>query len=86
MVAILVVIAVIIILIGGATLWVVRSRVLRALLVLKSSIVSLSDNDLEVENPETNRADETGEMAKSVLVFKDNMIEGKRLTAEQHES
>jgi hypothetical protein len=25
-------------------------------------------------------------MAKSVLVFKDNMIEGKRLTAEQNES
>ena len=77
---------VIMILIGGGTLWVIRSRVLRALLVLKSSMVSLSDNDLEVEISETNRADEIGEMAKSVFVFKDNMIEGKRLTAEQHES
>ena len=40
---------VIMILIGGVTLWVVRSRLLRALLVLKSSMVSLSDNDLEVK-------------------------------------
>ena len=42
---------VIMILIGGVTLWVVRSRLLRALLVLKSSMVSLSDNDLEVKIP-----------------------------------
>jgi len=77
---------VIMILIGGITLWVVRSRVLRALLLLKSSMVSLSDNDLEVEIPETDRTDEIGEMAKTVLVFKGNMIEGKRLTAEQDES
>lgn len=88
MVADLVAIAgiVIMILIGGGTLWVIRSRVLRALLVLKSPMVSLSDNDLEVELSETNRADEIDEMAKSGFVFKDNMIEGKRLTAEQHES
>ena len=42
---------VIMILIGGVTLWVVRSRLLRALLVLKSSMVFLSDNDLEVKTP-----------------------------------
>lgn len=72
-----------IILTGGITLWVVRRRIIAALVQMKGPMISLSENDLQVDIPNIERQDEIGEMAKSVLVFKENMIESERLVAEQ---
>ncbi|MHC5652843.1 methyl-accepting chemotaxis protein [Stappia sp. ICDLI1TA098] len=44
---------------------------------------SIAGGNLELQVPDTGRADEIGEMAGAVQVFKDNAIEVKRLEAEQ---
>ncbi len=43
----------------------------------------LADGDTSVEVPSTENGDEVGEMAKTVLVFKENMIQTERMRAEQ---
>jgi methyl-accepting chemotaxis protein len=43
----------------------------------------LSEGDTSVEVPSTENKDEIGDMAKAVLVFKDNMIQTEQLRAEQ---
>lgn len=43
----------------------------------------LAQGDKSVDVPSTDRHDEVGEIAKAVLVFKDNMIEADRLAEEQ---
>lgn len=43
----------------------------------------LRERDYAVDVPATERADELGTMARSVMVFKDSMIEGDRLKGEQ---
>lgn len=70
---------------GGITVWLTRSRVVSALVQLKGTMVSLSENDLETEIPHSERGDEIGQMASSVLVFKQNMIETARATKEKEE-
>jgi methyl-accepting chemotaxis protein len=43
----------------------------------------LAKGDKTVDIPATSRKDEVGEMARAVLVFKENMIRAEQLTAEQ---
>ncbi len=45
----------------------------------------LAGGDLAVEIPGRGKADEIGDMAKAIQVFKDNMIDTERLRAEQSE-
>ncbi len=46
----------------------------------------LADNDLETEIPALEKKDEIGAMANAVQVFKDNMIRGEELAAEQRKA
>lgn len=46
----------------------------------------LASGNLSVEIPYTNRKDEIGEMAQSVLVFKDNAVEMERMLKDQAEA
>ena len=46
----------------------------------------LADGDTAAKIPATRAADEIGAMARTVIVFRDTMIERERLTSEQIES
>ena len=50
---------------------------------LSAAMRRLADRDTQVEVPGVARTDEIGRMAAAVQVFKDNMIHGDRLAAEQ---
>ncbi len=53
---------------------------------LTGSMLKLAQNDKAVDIPGIDRGDELGVMAKTVQVFKDNMIEADRLRAAQDEA
>jgi methyl-accepting chemotaxis protein len=57
--------------------------VVRPLSSMTASMRRLADGDLAVAVPGHGRRDEIGAMAGAVLVFRDHMIKGVRLTAEQ---
>ncbi|MBI4968026.1 MAG: HAMP domain-containing protein [Rhodospirillales bacterium] len=50
---------------------------------LEGTMMRLAANDTRVEVAGTARRDEIGDMARAVQVFKENMVEAARLTAEQ---
>lgn len=52
---------------------------------LTDAMKYLADGDLAVEVPSTENKDEIGNMAKAVLVFKNNMMENEQLKASQEE-
>jgi methyl-accepting chemotaxis protein len=54
-------------------------RVLSSIMALKSIMTSLSVGQLDIAVPQASRTDEIGDMAKSVLVFKENAVERLRL-------
>ncbi|MBR0752946.1 HAMP domain-containing protein [Bradyrhizobium jicamae] len=53
---------------------------------MTAAMARLANGDMSTAIPGTGRADEVGEMAEAVQVFKDNMIETDRLRAEQAQS
>jgi methyl-accepting chemotaxis protein len=53
---------------------------------MTAAMARLANGDMSTAIPGTGRADEVGEMAEAVQVFKDNMIEADRLRAEQAQS
>jgi methyl-accepting chemotaxis protein len=59
--------------------------VIRPVVRMTSAMKHLADGDLEIEIPSVERRDEIGEMAGAMQVFKTNMMETKRLRAEQSE-
>lgn len=50
---------------------------------MTETMTKLSDGDKSVDIPATDKGDEIGEMAKAVLVFKENMIKADEIRAEQ---
>ncbi|MDP6352191.1 MAG: HAMP domain-containing protein, partial [Alphaproteobacteria bacterium] len=71
---------------GGAAVWVVAFRVAKPMAFMTDAMGVLAGGNLEIDIPGTERADEIGEMAAAVQVFKDNAIEGERLRAEAEEA
>jgi methyl-accepting chemotaxis protein len=57
---------------------------LRLLRGMASNMHRLSDGDTSIDISGQERTDELGDMAKSVQVFRDNLIEANRLRHEQH--
>ncbi len=55
------------------------------LIRMTAAMGALAAGDVKVEIPGRGKADEIGDMAKAVQVFKDNMIETEQLRAEQEE-
>jgi len=63
--------------------WLVGRSISRPVATMTAAMRALSGGNLTVDIPAHGRRDEIGEMAKSVQVFKDTMIEAERLRAEQ---
>jgi methyl-accepting chemotaxis protein len=61
--------------------WLINRDISRSLGRLKAAMGRLATGDLAAEIPGTERRDEVGAMAASLLVFKDNMMEAKQLAA-----
>jgi len=70
------------VLVGGICFFLAR-RMMRPLIDLRAVMDRLSGGDLSVEVPSVRRADELGDMARAVLVFKDNAVEVSRMEAER---
>jgi len=60
---------------GIAALLYVRQAISRPLLDLVGRMHRLADNDTDIDVPGTERRDEIGEMARAVVVFRNNAIE-----------
>ncbi|MBU8546760.1 MULTISPECIES: methyl-accepting chemotaxis protein [Roseomonadaceae] len=68
-------------LVGCALVWVVLVRLLaRPLSRLASAMVSLSRGAVETTVPGADRTDQVGDMARALLVFRDNLIAARNLT------
>ncbi len=59
--------------------------VVKPLVKMASAMRDLAGGDKEIEIPAQGRADEIGEMAQAVQVFKDNMIKADALAAEREQ-
>lgn len=73
----------VLLLITGGLILLLSANITRALSGLRDKMVRLVGGDLAVEVDEAGRADEIGEMAKAVQVFKSNAVEMQALQAEQ---
>ncbi len=72
---------VIMLVLGGASLLLVRS-VVRPMARLRATMGTLAEGRTDLAVPEAGRRDEVGAMARAVLVFRDNAIERERLRGE----
>ena len=72
-------------LLGIAVAVLLARRIARPITGITATMTKLAGGDMAVSVPATNRADEVGEIAKAVEIFKQNMIEAARLAAEQAE-
>ncbi|GAB4234516.1 MAG: methyl-accepting chemotaxis protein [Methyloligellaceae bacterium] len=77
-----VIIAAIALLIGSIVAYLIGRSITRPILGLSASMEKLAEGDNTVDVPGTERGDEVGQMAKTVLVFKENAIERARLMSE----
>lgn len=68
-------------LVGCALVWVVLARLLaRPLSRLAGAMVRLSRGAVETQVPGSDRTDQVGDMARAVLVFRDNLLAARNLT------
>ena len=63
--------------------WIVLGRVTRPMACMTQAMAALAAGDSSIEVPSADRTDETGEMARALQVFKENMIERDRLVMER---
>ncbi len=71
------------VLIGLGFSWLIGRSIARPLNGLADVMKRLADGDMSTRIPATHASDEIGAMARTVIVFRDNMIERDRLTSDQ---
>jgi methyl-accepting chemotaxis protein len=74
------------VLIGLALSWLMGRSIIRPLGGLAAVMKRLADGDTSARIPATGAKDEIGAMARTVIVFRDSMIERERLAAVQAEA
>jgi methyl-accepting chemotaxis protein len=79
----IIVLSLVAIVFGAGVAWISGRSISTPVVAMTSAMRTLAAGDTNAEVPARGRRDEIGEMAASVQVFKDNMIEGNRLRAEQ---
>jgi methyl-accepting chemotaxis protein len=78
--------------VGGLLLFIIcgiafiNRRAVKPITVLTRAMTEISAGNVESKVPGTKRADEIGDMAKSVVVFRDNLVRIKTLEADQKEA
>ncbi len=73
------------VLFGAVLSWLIGRGISRPVVRMGTAMKALAGGDTSVAIPGVGRKDEIGEMAGSVQVFKDSMIETERLRAEQEQ-
>ena len=68
--------------VGMVLAWLLGNGIARPVISMTVAMRDLADGNKEVEIPAQGRADEIGEMAQAVQVFKENMIKAEQLAAE----
>ncbi|MEH2533789.1 methyl-accepting chemotaxis protein [Bradyrhizobium sp. AZCC 1588] len=71
------------IVVGMGSIWVLSRRVICPLTAMTAAMQRLAGGDLSIDIPALARADEVGEMARSVAVFRDNAVRANALATEQ---
>ena len=71
------------VLIGLGLSWLIGRSIANPLNGLADAMKRLADGDTSAKIPATRASDEIGAMARTVIVFRDNMIERDRLNADQ---
>ena len=74
------------VMIGLGFSWLIGRSIARPLNGLAAVMKQLADGDMSARIPATRLSDEIGAMARTVIVFRDNMIERDRLTTDQTKS
>jgi methyl-accepting chemotaxis protein len=74
------------VMVGVIFSWMIGLSITRPLRGLGEVMKRLAAGDTSARIPATRASDEIGEMARTVIVFRDNMIERERLAAEQTEA
>jgi methyl-accepting chemotaxis protein len=69
--------------VGAFSIWVVSRRVGQPLLAMTTAMRRLAGGDNSIDVPALLRADEIGEMARSVQVFRDNAIKADAVAVDQ---
>lgn len=69
--------------VSAASIWILSRRVIRPVTAMTTAMRRLAGGDMSINIPALTRADEVGEMARSVAVFRDNAIRANTLAAEQ---
>ena len=69
--------------VNAASLMTIRSRIIRPLEAMRDAMRKLAGGDVGVVIPGVGRADEIGQMADTIQVFKENRIAADQLAAEQ---
>ena len=69
----------------GVTAWILQSRVIHPIQILKSSMTELTNDNLDIEVSGSERNDEVGEMANAVLVFQQNAVERKKMRVQNQQ-
>jgi methyl-accepting chemotaxis protein len=74
------------VLIGLWLSWLIGRSIARPLNGLADVMARLANGDMSARIPATHASDEIGDMARTVIVFRDNMIERDRLTSDETKS
>ncbi|XSC47071.1 methyl-accepting chemotaxis protein [Bradyrhizobium sp. RDT10] len=69
--------------VGVGSIWILSRRIIRPLTAMTAAMQRLAGGDMSIDVPALARADEVGEMARSVAVFRDNAIRANALATEQ---
>ncbi|MBX9726303.1 MAG: HAMP domain-containing protein, partial [Rickettsiales bacterium] len=68
---------------ASALFWIVANSITRPVKAMTDVMGKLAAGDMSVDIPSTDTKDEVGEMARTVVVFKDNMIQTETMRSEQ---
>ena len=68
---------------GSLLAWFIGRSITRPVNSMTATMRRLAEGDTSVDIPATGNSDEVGDMARALVVFKENMIRAERLAAEQ---
>ncbi|WP_404421111.1 methyl-accepting chemotaxis protein [Thalassospira australica] len=80
------ILAVVAVVIGGLAAWLIGTGISNPIRKITTAMTNLAEGDKASDIPGQDHKDEIGDMAKAVLVFKENMIKAEHLAAQEVEA